>query len=45
VLEDQYDRYGSMYNVNVSEHWGILGGISIILILCILVIQRAKDRV
>jgi hypothetical protein len=44
VLEDQHDKYGAVYNVDVPEHWGILIGISAILVLAMLGIQRAKDR-
>lgn len=44
VLEDQHDKYGDTYNVNIAGHWLILGGISVVLCLLIIGVQRSKDR-
>jgi ABC-type multidrug transport system ATPase subunit len=44
VLDDQNVKYGAVYDVNVPWHWGILAGMSGIVILMLLGIQRLRDR-
>jgi hypothetical protein len=39
------EDFGNTFDVNLKEHWAWLGGISAVLFLLILVVQKRKDVV
>ena len=45
LLENFYDKYGSMFKVNIGQYWGILCLQILVLFGLILVVQKRKDIV
>jgi hypothetical protein len=45
TIEHLYEQYGSMFKVNVSQYWGVLCGLMVVMLGLILFLQKRKDIV